>query len=253
VLSSDVGREISHREEFLMELEEMINNAGEVVLSLERNPDDHELLNKAFRDFHSIKGNLMMVGLTELGVFIHDIESILDQARQGGLHIDSQIIDTLLDGTDTLKSARSSLIQNQAPVISRDLLRAVEKYKKKPEKKEIDYVDVHQRTFRLNPLAKFNLLARRHSGQSVYQLYLSFEPKYQQPFLVALLILRRISRLGHIFGSVPSMEEIESQTMGGQLKVMFSSTLEEEKARQWIEKNLVKNYDVTEFEILKSS
>ena len=253
VLSSDVGREISHREEFLMELEEMINNAGEVVLSLERNPDDHELLNKAFRDFHSIKGNLMMVGLTELGVFIHDVESILDQARQGDLHIDGQIIDTLLDGTDTLKSARSSLIQNQAPVISRDLLRAVEKYKKKPEKKEIDYVDVHQRTFRLNPLAKFNLLARRHSGQSVYQLYLSFEPKYQQPFLVALLILRRISRLGHIFGSVPSMEEIESQTMGGQLKVMFSSTLDEEKARQWIEKNLVKNYDVTEFEILKSS
>jgi chemotaxis protein histidine kinase CheA len=252
VLSSDVGREISHREEFLMELEEMINAAAEDILSLERNPADHDVINKAFRDFHSIKGNLMMVGLTELGVFLHDVEGILDRAREGALAIDGQIIDTLLDATDALKEARAALVRNEAPQIGGDLVRAVEKYRKPAETKARELVDVHQRTFTLGPLARFNLLARRHSGQFVYQLYISFRPQYQQPFLVALLILRRLTRLGHIFGAVPSIEEIESQNMGNQLKVMFSSNLDEEQARQWIEKRLMKQYDVTEYEILKT-
>lgn len=252
VLSSDIGREISHREEFLMELEEMINSAGENVLSLERNPADNELINKSFRDFHSIKGNLMMVGLTELGAFIHDIEGIMDRAREGAISLDSNIIDILLDATDTLKDARLSLIKNQAPVISADLIRSLAKYKKPVEKKTAEFVDVHQRTFRLGPLAQFNLLARRHSGQFIYQLYLSFQPQYQQPFLVALLILRRLTRIGHIFGSVPSIEEIERQNIGSQIKLMFSSNLDEGKVRAWIEKYLVKNYDVTEYEIIKT-
>ncbi|MDH5637527.1 MAG: chemotaxis protein CheW [Nitrospinota bacterium] len=252
VLSSDIGREIAHRDEFLMELEEMINNAGENVLSLERNPKDNELINKVFRDFHSIKGNLMMVGLTEMGTFIHDVESIMDRAREGALSLDSQIVDILLDATDSLKNARDSLVKNEAPVIPQELLQSVAKYKKPLEKKATEFVDVHQRTFRLGPLAQFNLLARRHSGQFVYQVYLSFRPQYQQPFLVALLILRRMTRLGHIFGSVPSIEEIENQNIGSQIKVMFSSNLDEDKARAWIEKNLVDSYDVTEYEILKT-
>lgn len=253
VLSSDVGREISHRDEFLMELEEMINAAGEDVLALERNPADMEIINKAFRDFHSIKGNLMMVGLTELGVFLHDVEGILDRAREGAMAIDGEIVDTLLDTTDTLKDARAALVRNEAPVIRADLLKAVEKFRKKKVVKTQEFVDVHQRTFQLSPLAKFNLLARRHAGQSVYQLYLSIQPQYQQPFLVALLILRKLTRLGHIFGAVPSIEEIESQNMGNQLKVMFASTLTEEQARLWIETRLMRQYDVTEYEILRSS
>ncbi|MBI4828164.1 MAG: chemotaxis protein CheW [Nitrospinae bacterium] len=252
VLSSDVGREIAHREEFLMELEEMLNAAGGEILSLEQNPNDRELLNRIFRAFHSMKGNLMMVGLTELGSFIHEVEAILDRARSGDLTVDSEIVDILLDGADVIGAARQALAQGKAPSIDTGLLKTIEKFKKPLEKKEAQIVDVSQRTFHLGALERFNLLARRQAGQYVYQVFLSFKPEYQQPFLVALLILRRLSDIGLIFGSVPAVEEIENQSVGTQLKVMFASQYDSEKLKEYVESRLVKFYDVTDFEILKT-
>jgi chemotaxis protein histidine kinase CheA len=251
-LSSDIGREISHRDEFLIELDELINAAGQEILSLEANPSDTELLNKIFRDYHSMKGNLMMVGLTELGNFIHDIEAILDQARSGNMEITTEIVDILLDSTDVIKDARQSLADGSAPKIDKSLLNHIAKFQKPKDTKKYEVVDVHQRTFHLSSLETFNLLARRHSGHFVYQLFISFEPQFQQPFLVSLLIMRRISNIGYVFGSVPSIEEIENQNLGNQLKIMFSSQLDQESLTKFVEDVLVKFYDVNDYEILKT-
>lgn len=251
-LSSDIGSDIGHRDEFLMELEEIVNNVGEEILSLENNPGDMELINKAFRNFHSIKGNLMMVGLSELGSFVHEIEAILDQARSGDLEITSEITDILLDATDVIKEARNSIIKGKPPEISKSLLQTVAKFQETKEAKVVEAIDVHQRTFHLSSLARFNLMAHRHSKHSIYQLFLSFKPEYQHGFLVALLILKRISKIGHIFGTVPSIEEVENQNVENQLKVMFSSPLDNEGLQKFIEDILVKYYDVTEFEILRT-
>lgn len=251
-LSSDIGREISHREEFLMELEEMVNNAGEEILSLEANPSDTDLLNKIFRDFHSMKGNIMMVGLAELGSFIHDIEAILDKARGGDLDVTSEIIDILLDSTDVIKQAKQAMVDGQAPEIDKALMETIKKYQAPREEKKADVVDVHQRTFHLESLEKFNLLARRHSGHYVYQVFLSFRSEYQQAFLVALLMLRRISNIGHIFGTIPTVDEIQEQNISDQLKIMFSSNKNEEELKEFIENTLVRYYDVKEYEILKT-
>jgi len=251
-LSSDMSGDIGHRDEFMMELEEMVNNVGEEVLSLENNPGDTELINKTFRNFHSIKGNLMMVGLNELGSFVHEIEAILDQARSGDLKITSEITDILLDATDVIKDAKNSIVKGEPPQISKSLLKTVAKFQEPKEARAVEAIDVHQRTFHLGSLERFNLMARRHTGDSVYQLFLSFKPEFQHAFLVALLILKRISKIGSIFGTVPSIEEIESQNVENQLKIMFSSRLDKEGLEKFIEDILVKYYDVTEFEILKT-
>ncbi len=251
-LSSDIGAEISHRDEFLVELEDMVNSAGEKILNLEQVPDDIDLINTIFRDFHSIKGNLMMVGLTELGAFIHEVEAILDRGRSGSLEINSEIIDILLDSTDVIKAAQRDLANGKAPRIDAEQLKNIEKYQKPKEEKKGAVVDIHQRTFHLSSLEQFNLLAHRHSGYNVYQVFLTFEPKYQHPFLVALLILKRISQIGYIFGAVPMVEEIENQDIDNQLKIMFSSNLDVDKLNGYIEDVLVKYYDVTEFEVLKT-
>jgi len=251
-LSSDIGSDIGHRDEFLMELEEMVNNVGEEVLSLENNPGDTELINKTFRNFHSIKGNLMMVGLNELGSFVHEIEAILDQARSGDLEITSEITDILLDATDVIKDAKKSIVKGKPPEISKSLLKSVAKFQEQKEVNTVEVIDVHQRTFHLGSLERFNLMAHRHTGHSVYQLFLCFKPEFQHTFLVALLILKRISKIGNIFGTVPSIEEIENQNIEKQLKIMFSSQLDKKGLEKFIEDVLVKYYDVTEFEILKT-
>ncbi len=251
-LSSDIGKEISHRDEFLMELDEMIKSADEQILSLEQNPDDNDLINKLFRDFHSMKGNLMMVGFTELGAFVHEVEAILDQARSGDLKLTTEIIDILLDSSDMIKKAQQAIVANKAPTIDKGLINSINKFKKPVEKKEVELVDVHQKTFHLTSLEKFNLLARRYANDHIYQAYLDFKPEYQQTYLVALLILKRITRIGHVFCTVPGMEEIEAQSIGNQIKIMFSTNLGSDEVNNFIDQVLVRHYDVTDFELLQT-
>lgn len=250
-LSSDIGREITHRDEFLVELDEMVKDADEQILTLETNPGDMDIINKLFRAFHSMKGNLMMVGLAELGEFIHEVESILDQSRGGSLDVDTDIIDILLDAADTIKSAKQAISENKAPEIEKSLLKRIEKYKK-TEKKKVAIADVHQLTFQIAQLEQFNLLAHRFANQNVFQVFIDFKPQYQEPFLVALLIMRRITKIGHIFGTAPSMEDIEAQNIRNQLKVMFSSSLDEDAVKIFFDDVLVKHYDVTKYDILKT-
>ncbi len=250
-LSSDIGREITHRDEFLVELDEMVKDADEQILTLETNPGDMDIINKLFRAFHSMKGNLMMVGLAELGEFIHEVESILDQARGGSLDVDTDIIDILLDAADTIKSAKQAISENKAPEIEKSLLKRIEKYKK-TEKKKVAIADVHQLTFQIAPLDQFNLLAHRFANQNVFQVFIDFKPQYQEPFLVALLIMRRITKIGHVFGTAPSMEDIEAQNIRNQLKIMFSSALDEGAVKTFFDDVLVKHYDVTKYDILKT-
>lgn len=251
-LSSDIGKEISHRDEFLMELDEMIKSADEQILSLEQNPDDNELINKLFRDFHSMKGNLMMVGFSELGSFVHEVEAILDQARSGDLALTTEIIDILLDSSDMIKKAQQAIVANKAPTIDKGLISSISKFKKPVAKKEIELVDVHQKTFHLTSLEKFNLLARRYAQDHIYQAYLDFKPEYQQTYLVALLILKRITRIGHVFCTVPGMEEIEAQSIGNQIKIMFSTNLGSDDVKKFMEQVLVRHYDVTDYELLQT-
>jgi chemotaxis protein histidine kinase CheA len=253
VLSSDIGKEIGHREEFFVELEDILRNVDEQILSLENNPSDMEIVNRIFRDFHSMKGNIMMVGLTELGGFIHEVEGILDQARSGLLEVTEEIIDILLDSADIIKAAKQAIAEGRAPAIDRSLLSRIDKYKKPREKKTEGPVDIHNRTFHVGSLERINLFAHRYAEKHTYQLFLSFAPKSQQEFLVALLILKRLARIGHIFGCVPTAEEIEAQNISNQLKVMFSSPLEEDALRKFIENVLIRYYDVNEYEILKTA
>ncbi len=253
--SSDGGAtvDIGHREEFLMELDEMLKESDEQILTLESNTGDKELVNRIFRIFHSMKGNLMMVGFTELGDFIHQVETIMDRVRGGEMEITPEIVDILLDTTDTVKEARKAISAGRPPVIKPSLKEGLEKYRKPKETVTEALVDIHTRTFSLGSLEQFNLMAQKYSGQHVYQVYLSFKPQYQQPFLVALLILKRLTRIGNVYGSVPMVEEIEAQNIGNQLKIIFSSHLPEEGVTTFFSDLLVPHYDVTDYQILRES
>lgn len=246
--------EISHREEFFAELEDILKEVDQDLLTLENSPGDTELLNRIFRAFHSMKGNLMMVGLSELGGFIHEVEAVLDQARSGETAVDSGVIDLLLDSADAVKTALDSMTKGQKPTIDEALLGRLEGYRKPEREAEKPPMEpVSQRTFHIGALERFNLMALRYSGQSVYQVYLSFRPRYQSPFLAALLILKRIAMIGHIFGSVPTVDEIKSQRIESQMKVMFSSELSREDLEGYIQDILVRHYDVDDYEILKAA
>ncbi|MGE5340166.1 MAG: chemotaxis protein CheA [Candidatus Omnitrophota bacterium] len=92
------------KEIFKTEVDELIEDAEEVLISLESDVSNEELINEIFRIFHSVKGSAGIVGFNEMAHFAHGVENILDRVRQGELKISKNLISLILESIDILKS-----------------------------------------------------------------------------------------------------------------------------------------------------
>lgn len=89
--------------EFINESHEHLQNIEQAVLALEDNPEDKNTLNAVFRAFHSLKGGAGFLNLTAMQSLAHELESLLDLARQQKLEVTPRVIDLILAGEDTLR------------------------------------------------------------------------------------------------------------------------------------------------------
>lgn len=86
-------------------LTEGIDALEQVVPGLNKlraHPEDLEPLDILFRSFHSIKGNTMMVGLTQPSQFAHSVEDSIDKVCQSGGALSEEQISLLEEATDLL-------------------------------------------------------------------------------------------------------------------------------------------------------
>ena len=76
-------------------------------LTLERYPTAADPLHAAFRSFHTIKGLAGFLELTDIREVSHEVETLLDRARNGQLAVTPAVIDVVLESADYLKRAIS--------------------------------------------------------------------------------------------------------------------------------------------------
>src|SRR5580704_3037981 len=91
---------------------DFVNEAGEhlatiesQILVLERDPTAADPLNAAFRGFHTIKGLAGFLDLSDIREVSHEVETLLDRARNQELLLTPSIIDVVLESADYLKRA----------------------------------------------------------------------------------------------------------------------------------------------------
>ena len=90
--------------EFHGESVELLQSIEQGLLVLEDNPSDSGTINSIFRAFHTFKGAAGFLRLLALQDLAHDLESLLDAARQSKIRITTPIIDIILAGSDALKN-----------------------------------------------------------------------------------------------------------------------------------------------------
>ncbi len=102
-LVMNVEQDAEPLREFIYESHEHLANVEQGALILEENPDDIETLNFIFRAFHTFKGTSGFFNLLPIHRLAHEMESLLDLARQQKLAITSAVVDLILRGVDVLK------------------------------------------------------------------------------------------------------------------------------------------------------
>jgi two-component system chemotaxis sensor kinase CheA len=103
VLTMNMEQDRELLNEFINESQEHLQNIEQGVLVLEQHPDDADTLNSIFRAFHTFKGGSGFLNLTAIQTLAHELESLLDLARQHKLAITPPVINLILEGGDMLR------------------------------------------------------------------------------------------------------------------------------------------------------
>ncbi len=90
------------REVFREESYELLEDIEATLLQLKGAPQDQELLNHLFRNFHTIKGSGAMFGFEHVSAFTHTIENVIDAIRKGEIAFTPALIDPLLHARDLI-------------------------------------------------------------------------------------------------------------------------------------------------------
>ena len=89
---------------FQEEAREILVELEAALLELNENRSDKELVGRAFRALHTIKGSGAMFGFEELAAFSHDLENAFDEVRKGRLAVTSELINLSLVALDQIKA-----------------------------------------------------------------------------------------------------------------------------------------------------
>jgi two-component system, chemotaxis family, sensor kinase CheA len=90
-------------QDFLVEATDLLSDVDNKLVDLERNPQDHKLLNDIFRGFHTIKGGAGFLNAAELVTLCHLTENLFDKLRNGEMAISQGIMDVILAATGTVR------------------------------------------------------------------------------------------------------------------------------------------------------
>jgi len=100
-------------EEYVIEAKEHLENLEQKLLELERDPENEELINSAFRSMHTIKGGAGFLGLSLIVETAHLAEEVLGKLRSKTLKLSLEINDLLLKSVDFLKSALDCYLRGE--------------------------------------------------------------------------------------------------------------------------------------------
>lgn len=99
---------------------ENIDNLDDKLPQLVKKPDDITMLNNLVRGYHTIKGAAGFLGLDSISQVTHEMENVLDRARQGKVRADDEMVSLMSRGNAWIKKhfqrLDALLEDNQAPI-----------------------------------------------------------------------------------------------------------------------------------------
>lgn len=94
---------------FIEESKEHIQAINDNLLVLENDPENVDLINEIFRSAHTLKGMAATMGFEDMAALTHEMENVLDQARNHKLVINTDIMDVIFKCVDLLENMLYSI------------------------------------------------------------------------------------------------------------------------------------------------
>ena len=98
--------------EFITEISETVGSLDQMLIDLERDPNNKDILSNIFRAVHTVKGGCGFFGLSRLEKLAHASENVLGMIRDGKLSATPDAITLILESVDGIKKLVEYLAQH---------------------------------------------------------------------------------------------------------------------------------------------
>ena len=99
--------------QFIAEARDLLQEAGEDLLALERTPDNEEAINRLFRSVHTLKGSSGLFEVQPLTLILHAAEDIFQAVREHALLLTPEMVDLTLKTLDQVGQWIEQLDQHE--------------------------------------------------------------------------------------------------------------------------------------------
>ena len=105
---------------FQNESEEILERIFNNLFALEETPANKELTASVYRDLHSLKGAVRMVGFNNIQDIIHKMEDIFDAVNSGKFYLEKEIIKMLSASLEIVSKYLQESIKNEREIIGEE-------------------------------------------------------------------------------------------------------------------------------------
>lgn len=212
------------RKDFISEAEEILEELTADIQQLEgsvkRNNVKPELINKVFREFHSLKGISGMLGFEKISSFTHELENMLDKMRLGKVTLTKGTVDVLYQSLDLLNRLISEVNEDgvertdAAPMVKK-INEAMTQEVSAPQTSAFPELTLDEQTIRsFTEYEEHRLRENLKKGVNLYSIRLVFDnTTFDQELREITEIL---ANYGEIISTLPSFD-----TSAGPDKMVF--------------------------------
>jgi two-component system chemotaxis sensor kinase CheA len=219
---------------FLQEADEQLQLLDEDIIRLEKEADNVDLLQEIFRAAHTLKGSSGMLGFDKMAGLTHSMEDVLDRLRKGTLAVSAEVVDALLQSLDALKVLMENLgsggegTLDVAPIVAALRAAAEAGGDAPPAGGPTGSLETAAGP---DPAALERLGAAAAAGLSCYDIRVALDEQTTWAAVRCLQVVNEASSLGEVVWSAPSLQEIDQEKVGSQLRVLLATSLAAEEVR----------------------
>jgi len=104
-----MNRNKQKRKGYFVEANEIIDKLTNLLLDLEKSPQDMKIADEIYRDVHSLKGISEFMGIKQVVKLLYSLEDILTKVKSKKILIEEKHIDTFLKTLDSVKTIIDNL------------------------------------------------------------------------------------------------------------------------------------------------
>jgi len=203
-----------YRTIFCEEAADQLREWEESLLALEKNPQDGDQLNRMFRAIHTMKGSAGFIGYDELARVAHDLESSLQQVRDGTSAFDSTAASFLFEGLDLCRSMIDAFTGGRdAGIDTRDFLN------------RLAAIQPGEGPAAARPAAAASSMPADGAGPGC-QLAVHIDGAAREAYLRSFLVRGRLERLGKIVAQDPAPESLRDSEGPFDYVITLETTLD---------------------------